>query len=393
MGFFSRLFSKKNAEPQSASASLVLDFAAQTYQAGAVGSANLQTKALADLMRLERSSGAGRYNEQGCFEWLPEQAPRLDHDPVSKAPLGLLIGSRRVNRNGFSTAFDAWQASHVHLFPNTQMGLDGQPSAVRLTAKAILAGHQIGAPIGLVVAGQDYIVRIRAKADGLRYLAFNSNVKFFGSQDLACFDLVEGVVTLQSANNRASIRALSDGYWECTSVLKSLEKGNAFVYWAISSLPEPKARPDRFAGDEEAALILWGAECSEGSSMDTSYIPTTTAEPVTRLADEVELPLGTWFNPEVGTFILEHDVPLGSVLLSSGDQVITSVGVGRTALAYDSKGYYLSHNAGTYGTHKAVDFGETLRLLASATDSADAHLKKLTYYPRIVTQVELAASS
>lgn len=393
MGLFSWLFSKKSVEAKPASASLLLDFAAQNYRAGAFGSTDLKTKALAELVTLTRASGAGRYNAQGYFEWLPEQTPRLDHDPVTKAPLGLLIGSQRVNRNGFSTAFDSWQPSQMDVYPNAQQGLDGQQSAVRLVAKAVLAGHNIGAPIGPVVAGQEYVVRVRAKSDGLRYLVFNSNAKFFGTQDSACFDLVDGVVTLQSANNRASIRALSEGYWECTSVLKAFEEGKASVYWVASSVPEPKARPDRFVGDEEAGLILWGPECSEGSSMDTSYIPTTTAEPVTRLADEALLLLGSWFNAETGTFILEHDVPLGKVLLSSGDQVVTSVGVGRTALAYDAKGYYLSHNAGTYGTHKPINFVDALRLLASATDSADAHLKKLTYYPRIVTQAELVALS
>lgn len=126
--------------------------------------------------------------------------------------------------------------------------------------------------------------------------------------------------------------------------------------------------------------------------MGSSYIPTQGSQ-VTRAASNAEISLaGDWFNAESGTFIIEHDAVSGKPLLSSGSYLLaSSAGAGRTVLAYDATGSYVSQNGGEFVAGPPLTFGDTLRLMRSATQWANAHCKALRYYPRRLTLAEASA--
>jgi len=146
-----------------------------------------------------------------------------------------------------------------------------------------------------------------------------------------------------------------------------------------------------YNGDGTSGIYIWGAQHEVGS-FPTSYIPTTTAQ-VTRAASDPLIPvLSPWFNHDAGTFIIEHDAAAGRPLLSSGETLLASSGgAGKTVLAYDATGSYVSQNGGEFIAGPPLTFGDSLRLMRSTTQWANAHCKSLRYYPRRLTLAEASA--
>ena len=55
-------------------------------------------KPFGDIITFTRTSGGGRFNSSGVYEWLGNNVPRFDYDPVTLQPLGILIEEERTNR-------------------------------------------------------------------------------------------------------------------------------------------------------------------------------------------------------------------------------------------------------------------------------------------------------
>ena len=146
-----------------------------------------------------------------------------------------------------------------------------------------------------------------------------------------------------------------------------------------------------YAGDGSSGPLISAAQVEAGS-FPTSYIPTTTAQ-VTRAADVASVNvLSPWFNQSAGTFVIEHDAVAGRPLLSSGENLLASSGgAGRTVLAYDATGSYVSQNGGAFVAGPPLTFADSLRLMRSATQWANAHCRALRYYPRRLTLAEASA--
>lgn len=71
--------------------SLHLDFLTQYFSIGR------QVYSFEDIFVLERASGGGRWNSEGAYEWLANDTPRFDHDPVTGDPVGLLVERESTN--------------------------------------------------------------------------------------------------------------------------------------------------------------------------------------------------------------------------------------------------------------------------------------------------------
>lgn len=54
-------------------------------------------KPFGDIITFSRSSGGGRFNAAGQYEWLASNAPRFDYDPATLSPRGLLVEEQRTN--------------------------------------------------------------------------------------------------------------------------------------------------------------------------------------------------------------------------------------------------------------------------------------------------------
>lgn len=95
--------------------------------------------AFSDLITFTRSTGGGRFNAQGQYEWLPANTPRIDYDPVTGECLGLLIEEQRTRLNLISAAPIAPQtvtvgasAQTISFFGSGSVDLTGAHTATLL---------------------------------------------------------------------------------------------------------------------------------------------------------------------------------------------------------------------------------------------------------------------
>lgn len=95
------------------SASLIMDFSKQQYVAKDKVSMFPDRVGLEDIVTFTRSTGGGRFNAQGEYEWLPANTPRIDYDPVTGECRGLLIEEQRTRLNTVSAAPYAAQSVAV----------------------------------------------------------------------------------------------------------------------------------------------------------------------------------------------------------------------------------------------------------------------------------------
>jgi hypothetical protein len=138
-------------------------------------------------------------------------------------------------------------------------------------------------------------------------------------------------------------------------------------------------------------LFVTGYQIEAGST-PSSYIHTTTAQVTRAASDPLLQTLSPWLNQSAGTFIIEHDAVAGRPLLSSGETLLASSGgAGRTVLAYDATGSYVSQNGGAFVAGPPLAFADSLRLMRSATQWANAHCRALRYYQRRLTLAEARA--
>lgn len=102
---------------------------------------------LSDLVGVIRATSGGRINEDGKFEMVPPNTPRLNHEYGTKVPLGILVEPTRTNLVTFSNGSGAgWQdvvsgAATIGVTPNGAMAPDGSMTATVLDFSAKVAGE------------------------------------------------------------------------------------------------------------------------------------------------------------------------------------------------------------------------------------------------------------
>lgn len=121
------------------SPTLNLNFASLQYAVAQGIGLDLSPRAFSDLITFTRSSGGGRFNAQGQYEWLPANQPRIDYDPVTGEAKGLLIEEQRTRLNLISAAPIAPQtvtvgasAQTISFFGSGSVDLTGAHTATLL---------------------------------------------------------------------------------------------------------------------------------------------------------------------------------------------------------------------------------------------------------------------
>lgn len=120
----------------------------------------------------------------------------------------------------------------------------------------------------------------------------------------------------------------------------------------------------------------------EAASTVSPYIPTTTVA-VPRSIDAASAPLSSLkHNAVSGAILVEHAVPSGAPLLSSGgNAILTSQGSGKTAIRWTAGASYVSHNGAAEVAGAALTWGSTLDIGALATARANGTFKRIRVYP------------
>lgn len=283
--------------------SLILDW---RYDVAVV---NGEGKLLSEEVEFSRSTGGGRFNAQGQYEWVEAGVPRIDYDPVTGECKGLLIEEQRTNLALHSG--DITGSSWIRARGTTQVSHEPDPFGSNTLTEFIPdteANPHFIYTQPVLVANARYVVTAVVKPLG----EVRGVMIFVGASVLTQFvDLVNGVTKGDLAENTTvKVRSLKDGFFEivCTYIT-SASPGH--VAFRVSSSSTSLVNHGFDSANDK--LVFRSVQIERGS-FPTSYIPTEGAA-VTRAKDIL-----TFVAREVGedsyTFEVEYSL-LGDLGTSS----------------------------------------------------------------------------
>jgi len=263
-------------------------------------------------------------------------AARLDHDPVTNTPKGLLIEEARTNLITDSEDFTGSQFNAVRVTntANSSIAPDGTNTATEVVPSTDNNTHLIRWDDS-VISGTTYTASVFVKqASGdanIRLLFNNTNSGFDFSA--ANFDLSAGTVNNLSCNS-ASIEEYGNGWFRCSVT----EAATASVTGRIQLNVMDSSNNNSYAGDDTTGIFIWGFQIEEGS-FPTSYIKTT-GSAATRNADVAVMGPTTGGTELVvnGTFDTATDWTLSAGWSITGGEAVASSaaqfrGISSTALS------------------------------------------------------------
>ncbi len=271
---------QQSANWQRNGATLDLDFANDRYWLGTIASpftgtaySGIVTFISASGATFSRSSTATYFDAGGVMQTAAAGTPRLDHDSATGEAKGILIEESRTNLATSSIWFESWSllnspGGNGLVSADTTAAPDGTTTADTISNSGMAQTNVYRPLVPAANSGTSFTFSVWAKdKTGTALLAFG------GASDLTSFPV-------------ASIS--SGSAWTRYSVTATTSTNNGKVYPQIS-----------VAGGSSVAV--WGGQLEQGS-FPTSYIPTASAA-VTRAADVLTIPLGSWFDSTQGTFI------------------------------------------------------------------------------------------
>lgn len=372
--------------------------------------------------QLEVGSTATDYtkNDGGLFP------PRFDYDPVTLAAKGLLIEEQRTNLLTYSEDFSnaAWQKVDVTISANSAVAPDGATTADKMIeSTAAGVSHYVNQLLGTIGALETLTVYAKPAGRNWVYLQIGS----FGNS--AYFDVQNGTVgTVSGAGATASIENVGNGWFRCRYTQTRV--GSSVNIFA----PATSNGGLSYTGDGTSGLFIWGAQLEAGA-FPTSYIPTVASQ-VTRSADVASVnTLSPWYNATEGTLYGEGSSfglttngngvsglsdgttsnRFGTYATSTSNAVFSYMLVGgslqaslstasaaanaavfKSGFAYKANDFAASVNGGAALTDTSGSIATVDRLLIGSIynvnfNQLNGHIRRITYYPRRLSNAELQA--
>jgi hypothetical protein len=385
---------------------LRLDFDQSVYGVGSHPYVRDDSLAFGDLITFTRSTGGGRFNQFGMYEWVAADVPRIDHDPEtlgsSTDSITLGYGIMTINTDYEYPVGESVVVSHDA--SNYMVGkvLDSSTTAVTLNVVTVVGSGTYSdwsliVRKGLLVEeSRTNLARYSDEPDNAAWSKINSATVTPNigeapdgtiSADRISFTSASGVlgsrieqpvsvsttgsytqsVWLKSEGADLSIIIGQTGTGGFKAVTVTGEWQRHDITFTVSGAT---AYPRISNNSGSAATVLvWGHQFEFGT-FPTSYIPTAGAA-VTRAVDIPTRALGSEYNTNAGTLIVKAKAA------AVGDTIATLGSVSITADSLAEKTYAATYNTSNPATE--------LELNPSATFS------EIRYFPRVLTSEELQA--
>lgn len=353
----------------------------------------------------------------------PAGVPRIDHNPVTGESLGLLIEEQRTNVRTWSQQFDnaAWSKNNLTVAANTIIAPDGTFTGDKLIENAVNGTHTVS---GTISAAGTCTLSVYLKAAERTRTNLNIYDPGTGTSYGASFDLYSGVVVTNSAGNTATITPVGNGWFRCSISRAILSSGGPFTIFVSDA-----AGGSSYQGDGYSGIYIWGAQLESGS-FPTSYIKTEASQ-VTRAADSAQMTganFSSWYRQDEGTIYHEamtlfvsgggYSLTDGTmsnriaantdstyhIYVQSSGQAQASIAagnipvrtLGKVAGAYKANDFAASVNGGSSVTDTVGSIPQRINKLgigmsASGISDLNGWMKRLTYYPKRLSNLELQA--
>jgi hypothetical protein len=336
----------------------------------------------------------------------------------------LLIEELRANLLLYSNAFTSapWVAgANTNVTAAGALSPDGTVNAWKLYASNGLVAAGLRQPITKAASAITYAASVYAKAAGQNWLQVTVFDGTVGNR--YWYNISTGAVGTTAAIGAgftgvsASIVPAGNGYYRCVLLATSSTATTYEVYVYPSAADGSNGTGDA----SNNGVYIYGAQLEAGA-FATSYMPTTTSQ-FTRAADVASVnTLSPWYNSAAGTWFVEADTKSGPrylvidnsgasefpIYVHSGGGIgnydgtnltvtvntITADTVFKSATTFTGTAAKAVLNAGTVasGTYNGAFSNITSFLLGNSTGGSgniNGHLRRITFYPRVLTSTEL----
>jgi len=244
------------------------------------------TKKLDPRITFQRTGLASFTDEFGLVKIVADNAPRFDHDPITRECKGLLIEESRTNFLKYSVDFasiagyDAnYSAARSTLTSTTEVAPDGTNTAskyVRTSGQgtgevAIIIGNTLGLSNGTVYTSSVFVKNV-----GNSSTVEMVNTRASDVNDDSQFNLANGTIITEGSNNSLTTITPYPNDWYRISVTATHNNLSGYFWVRI------------YNQTEGSGFILWGGQVEAGR-FPTSYIPTHENASVSRGADSVKV--------------------------------------------------------------------------------------------------------
>ena len=362
--------------------------------------------ALDPRITFTRSTTATFTGSNGLVQSAAINAPRFDYNPTTLAPLGLLIEEQRTNLCLYSGSVGGtgWGLSNGGVGTTPTVTLD---AAIAPDGTSTASRIQLSLGGGTTTTDQALVTRslTGTSCRGSFYIKTNDNT----TKTIYVRGFNAASIVVNGVWQRYDFDA---GTLSTTQFGIGLRGGQTLV------------------NSNTADILVWGAQLEAGA-FPTSYIPTVASQ-VTRTADNASMTgtnFSSWFNATEGTLFGQGDVPVtnqpGQRLFGYINNTANNNGIGvgysntafngivvdSTVQANITGGSYTANvaNKAAFG-FKANDFALYANNVSIGTDLSgtiptvdslligkygpagnllNGHIKKITYYPRRLSNAEL----
>lgn len=241
----------------------------------------LTDKLLTDVVSTTRASTA-TYNSLFGVATAAVNTPRIEYDPATGEPLGLLCEEQRTNLLLWSEDFSnaIWPKTNSTVIANNAVAPDENLTADKLVEDVTNGVHQI-TQLASVISGNLYTVTIYAKASERASFALRMNSAGYGALVTASFNLSARTATIATAgtSTSASIDDAGNGWFRCRLTSQAVATTTTTHLIMLENQPGTRT----YTGDGASGVYIWGAQLEVGS-FPTSYIKTEESQ-VTRADD------------------------------------------------------------------------------------------------------------
>lgn len=368
-----------------------------------------------------RASSGSYYNSAGVLTLAGTNVPRLDYNPSTLQPQGLLIEEARTNLFTYSQQFDnvLWGKTNATVAADSATAPDGTLTADKIVPSAVATFHFISQTGGTASATETQSVY--AKAGGYDWLRLS-----IGTTLIVWFNVASGTVGTITGTVVPVIQPVGNGWYRCSiSGVRDASTNNVLM-------PSPSDNVVSYTGDGTSGVHVWGAQLEAGA-FATSYIPTVAAA-ATRAQDFASITtLTPWYNATEGTLMavatpyspgtstIKILVALDDGTFAQRSQIVKASGtsfvngvvtvgtavyagsvatawaidtVGKAALAYKSSDNKIAFNGvlDTVATSTAGVPTVTKLAIGARYDGGtpwSGAISAITYYPRRLSDTEL----
>lgn len=263
----------------------------------------------AAISTFARTTAATYINALGVMANAAIDAPLINHDPVTKAALGVAIWPDRTNRIIGSADIGGVGWTLVNLpapTPAAGVAPDGTTTMVKLVPSAVAGSHQTQRSVTLAAASHE-VTSCFVQASGYtwaRLVAFSPGM---AGAYLSC-DLTAGTYTLSGGATEGGIvlaAPTATPTWRIWMHYLTVTGGAGNQFVIVGS-----GGSFNFTGNTVDGILAWGMQ-QESGSFPSAYIPTTTLA-VQRDEDNLTQTIADWFNAAEGTIFVECDWAYGS---------------------------------------------------------------------------------